>query len=43
MFFYRQPPWEQRRKTVILLWSVLTGLILGGLCMTLIFFQNSRH
>jgi len=43
MFFNRQPLWEQRRKTVLLLWSILTGLIFGGLCMAVIFFQNNRH
>ena len=43
MIYYQQPPWEQRRKTVILLWSILIGLIFGGLCMAVIFLQNSRH
>ena len=43
IFFNRQPLWEQRRKTLLLLWSILTGLIFGGLCMAVIFFQNSRH
>jgi hypothetical protein len=41
--YRRQAPWEQRRKTVILLWAITTGLIFGAACVALILFQNSRR
>ena len=43
MLYQRQAPWEQRNKAIILIWSVGTGLFLGGICMAVILFQNRPH
>jgi len=43
LFFRRRAPWEQRRKVVVLLWSVVVGVVLGGMCVAMILFQNRRR
>jgi hypothetical protein len=43
IFFRGAAPWEQRRKTSILLWAVAMGLFFGGLCVVGFILQNNRH
>jgi hypothetical protein len=43
VLYRQQPPWEQRRKSIILLCSVVTGVVLGAICVAVILLQNQRH
>ena len=42
LFFRRSASWEQRRKTVVLLWSIATGLIMGGAVILVALTQNFK-
>ena len=43
IFFRGQPPWEQRRKMVLLLWSAAAGAIVGGALVGWLFVENTRR
>jgi hypothetical protein len=43
LVFRQQAPWQQRRKSIILSWSILVGLGFGGLVMATMLLQNGRH
>jgi hypothetical protein len=43
LFFRKHPPWEQRNKTIVVLWAVAVGLLVGGACVVVILIQNGRH
>jgi hypothetical protein len=36
LFFPGHAQWEQRRKTIILLWSITTGVVVGGLIVLIL-------
>lgn len=42
LFFRREPPWMQRRKMMMIMWSLLVGLICGGFVIALVIVQNTR-
>jgi hypothetical protein len=41
LFFMHQAPWIQRRKTIVLLWSIAVGLFCGGVCAAIMFYQST--
>ena len=43
IMFRGEAPWEQRLKISIVLWTVVMGLIFGGLCVAAFILQNNRH
>jgi hypothetical protein len=43
LIYHRQPPWEQRRKVIILLWSIIIGMVLGGIYVAVILFQTGHR
>ena len=43
LFFRCQQPWEQRQHVVQLLWSVVVGVVVGGICVGAFLFQASHR
>jgi hypothetical protein len=41
LFFRRQAPWLQRRKTIVMLWSVVMGLVCGGIFAAAMHFSGN--
>ena len=43
LFFRRQAPWQQRRNMVIVCWTLLVAVLMGGVTVGLMFFANAKH
>jgi hypothetical protein len=43
LFFRRQAPWVQRRRMVVILWSLVVGLLSGGVIVALTLAQNAKN
>jgi hypothetical protein len=43
LFFRHHAVWEQRHKTIVLVWSVMTGLVLAGAFTGAMLAYNAHH
>jgi hypothetical protein len=43
LFFPHHAPWQQRRKTIIMLWSIAVGLLFGAILTGLMVLDRAHH
>jgi hypothetical protein len=43
LFFRRYSPWVQRDKTIVMVWSVVTRLVMAGTPAGVLLAHNTRH
>jgi len=43
ILFRNEPPWQRRRKTLTLLWTVGVGLSVGIIVMVVVYLMNKKR